>query len=106
MTKPNFQRWEAEYRDNRISVTNWWNWSLQGSADLYINGELVDSSDEASPDFSKPLLKIFNYNETIESVEVFVAGAISVKISIMVNGEIIYQDRLTFLDRLILRFLN
>ena len=41
MTKPNFQRWEAEYRDNRISVTNWWNWSLQGSADLYINAEVV-----------------------------------------------------------------
>ena len=106
MTKPNLKEWETEYRGNKILVTNWWNWSLEGSADLLINDELVDSSDEASPDFSKPLLKIFNYNETIESVEVFVAGAISVKISIMVNGEIIYQDRLTFLDRLILRFLN
>ena len=106
MTKPNFKKWEAEYRDNKISVTNWWNWSLQGSAELFINNELVDSSDEAFPDISKPLLKTYEYNETMKSLEVFLAGTFSMKISIMVNGESIYQDRLTFLDRLILRFLN
>ena len=106
MSKPNLQRWETSFQDNKISVTNWWNWSLQGSADLYINGELVDSSDEAFPDINKPLLKAYEYNETIESLEVFIAGTFSVKISIMVNGENIHQDSLTFLDRLILRFLN
>ena len=105
MTKPNFKKWEAEYRDHKISVTKWY-WSFQGSADLYINGELVDSSDEAFPDINKPLLKAYEYNETIESLEVFIAGTFSVKISIMVNGENIHQDSLTFLDRLILRFLN
>tara|TARA_B000000475_G_C15897465_1_gene407060 strand:- start:68 stop:388 length:321 start_codon:yes stop_codon:yes gene_type:complete len=106
MSKPNLQRWETSFQDNKISVTNWWNWSLQVSADLYINGELVDSSDGAFPDINKPLLKAYEYNETIKSLEVFIAGTFSVKISIMVNGENIHQDSLNFLDRLILRFLN
>ena len=108
MTKPNFKKWEAEYRHHKISVTKWF-WSFQGSADLYINDELVDSrlfdsSGEAFHDINKPLLKAYEYNETIESLEVFITGTFSEKVSIMVNGESIYQVRLTFLDRLMLHF--
>jgi hypothetical protein len=55
------------------------------------------------PDTKKPMLKHNGFSESIQSIEVFVAGAFSVKISVLVNGEIIFNDPLNVIDKFLLR---
>jgi len=38
-------------------------------------------------------------SDDIKSIEVFSAGTFSVKLSIMVNGVVVLQDKLSLLDR-------
>ena len=42
-------------------------------------------------------------SESIKSIEVFFAGVFSIKISIVVNGEVIQKDDLSILDELHVR---
>ena len=42
-------------------------------------------------------------SESIKSIEVFFAGVFSIKISIVVNGEVIQKDDLSTLDELHVR---
>ena len=41
---PNLQECTIEFKGKEIKVTNWWNWKLQGSADLYLDGEHLDKT--------------------------------------------------------------
>ena len=45
------------------------------------------------------LSKEVEVSDDIKSIEVFSAGFFSVKLSIMVNGVIVLQDKLSLLDR-------
>ena len=47
----------------------------------------------------KAMLSKSEVSDDIKSIEVFSAGAFSVKLSIMVNGVVILQDKLSLLDR-------
>mgnify|MGYP006878874657 FL=1 len=102
MEQKNLKKWEMVFGDHAILVTNWWDWNMTGSADLYIDGQLLDQSTEMLPDTKKPMLKHDGFSESIQSIEVFVAGAFSVKISVLVNGESIYSDRLNIVDKFLL----
>ena len=89
MEQKNLKKWEMVFGDHAILVTNWWDWNMTGSADLYIDGQLLDQSTEMLPDTKKPMLKHDGFSESIQSIEV-------------VNGECIYSDRLNIVDKFLL----
>ena len=48
---------------------------------------------------NKAMLSKSEVSDDIKSTEVFSAGTFSVKLSIMVNGVVVLQDKLSSLDR-------
>ncbi len=54
----------------------------------------------------KPILKALRISEQIQRLEVFSGGALTRKISIMCNGENIYQDHLGLIDKLAIRLMK
>ena len=101
--KPNLKQWEINYKNHNILISNWWGWNLEGSSDLYVDDQLLDQNTSMVPDTSKPFLKTYNFSNNIDSIEVFIGGFFSVKISVLVNGENIYQDQLNVIDRLFIK---
>ena len=101
--KPNLQKWEIKYQNHNILISNWWGWNLKGSADLYIDNQHLDQNTSMIPDTSKPFLKNYNFSDDIDSVEVFIGGFFSVKISVLVNGTNVYKDPLNMIDRLFIK---
>ena len=107
MEKPNYKEWSVDFNGKIIKVTNWWSVAageMKGSADLYINDEHLDKSTDLVANPNLALLSKYEFSEDIKSIEVYAAGTFKVKISIMVNGEIVLQDKLSFLDRLVNKF--
>ncbi len=101
--KPNLKQWEINYKNHNILISNWWGWNLEGSSDLYVDDQLLDQNTNMVPDTSKPFLKTYNFSNNIDSIEVFIGGFFSVKISVLVNGENIFQDQLNIIDRLFIK---
>ena len=101
--KPNFKQWNINYRNHDILISNWWGWNLKGSADLYIDDQHLDQDSSIVAETNRPLLKTSNFSDNISSLEVYVAGLFSVKISVLVNGVNIYSDPLNMLDRLFIK---
>ena len=101
--KPNLKQWEINYQNHNILISNWWGWNLEGSSDLYVDDQHLDQNTSMVPDTSKPFLKTYDFSNNIDSIEVFIGGFFSVKISVLVNGENIYQDQLNIIDRLFIK---
>ena len=101
--KPNFKQWNINYKNHDILISNWWGWDLKGSADLYIYDQHLDQDSSIVAETNRPLLKTSNFSDNISSLEVYVAGLFSVKISVLVNGVNIYSDPLNMLDRLFIK---
>ncbi|SVC12722.1 uncharacterized protein METZ01_LOCUS265576 [marine metagenome] len=101
MNKSHYKEWKVEYKGQEIKVTNWWSWSRESSADLFINDKHVDRCDEvlANPNIS--VLNVNQYSEDIKTLKVYFAGAFIIKVLIMVNGENVFQDKLSTIDRLV-----
>ena len=91
------------YKNHDILISNWWGWDLKGSADLYIDDQHLDQDSSIVAETNRPLLKTSNFSDNISSLEVYVAGLFSVKISVLVNGVNIYSDPLNMLDRLFIK---
>ena len=96
-------QWEINYQDHNILVSNWWGWDLKGQSDLYVDDQHLDKNTSMVPDTSKPFLKSYNFSNNIDSIEVYIGGFFSVKISVLVNGENIYQDQLNVIDRIFIK---
>ena len=103
-TKPNLKKCFINYKSHYILVSNWWHWiSFKGSADLYIDDVHYDQNTDTLPDISKPFLSARSISSEIDTINVYYAGFFTVNISIQINGENIYQDRLNFFDKLALK---
>ena len=100
MKKSHYKEWKVEYKGQEIKVTNWWNWDRESSADLFINDKHVDKYDEmlANPNIS--VFDVNQYSEDIKTLKVYFSGAFKIKVLIMVNGENVFQDKLSIIDRL------
>ena len=101
--KPNLKEWVVDADSTTIKVSNWWSLKggeLVGAADLYIDGVAKDQNTSLVPNPHKPLLSAFDISETMQSVEVFAAGVFKVKVSILVNGEVVLREDLSWIDRL------
>lgn len=89
---PNLQECTIEFKGKEIKVTNWWNWKLQGAADLYLDGEHLDKNTDKIANPKKILLSKYNYSEDIKSIEVYASYFFKLKLKILVNGNIVYKD--------------
>ncbi len=99
MEKSNYKEWLVNFNGRTIKVSNWWNWKMVGSADLYLNDEHLDQNTDIIANPKKALLTKYDVSEDIKSIEVFAAGVFTMKISIMVNGKIVLKDSLSLIDR-------
>ena len=99
MKKSNYKEWSVDFNGKIIKVSNWWNWEGKSSADLYLDNERLDQNTEMLVNPKKAMLSKSEVSDDIKSIEVFSAGTFSVKLSIMVNGVVVLQDKLSPLDR-------
>ena len=99
MDKSNYKEWSVDFNGKIIKVSNWWNWEGKGSADLYLDNEHLDQNTDILVNPNKVMLSKSEVSDDIKSIEVFSAGFFSVKLSIMVNGVVVLQDKLSLLDR-------
>ena len=51
-----------------------------------------------------PILKVTNVSETIQTIEVYSGGAFRRKLSIMIDGKNVFQDKLNGIDRLFQKY--
>tara|TARA_A100001015_G_C14763330_1_gene622323 strand:+ start:374 stop:748 length:375 start_codon:yes stop_codon:yes gene_type:complete len=118
MSKPNQREWKIKHLGYEIKVTSWFNWSGKMGGELLIDGHLLDKLeiDQVDDDNfnsifelfnpEKPILKALGISEQTQKLEVFSGGALTRKISIMCNGENIYQDHLGLIDKLAIRLMK
>ena len=91
--KPNLQELTVDFNEKEIKVSNWWNWRGQGTADLYLDGEHLDQNTSKFVTGKKVLLSKYDVTEDIKSIEVYATYFFKLKLKILVNGNIIYQDK-------------
>ena len=77
--KPNLEERTVDYNGKEIKVSNWWNWKLQGAADLYLDGEHLDQNKDKIALGRKVFLSKYNISEDIESIEVYVSFLFKLK---------------------------
>ena len=99
MDKPNYKEWSINFNGKIIKVTNWWDWDGKGSADLYLEEEHLDKNTDMFANPKKVLLSKYEVSDDIKSIEVYAAGFFKIKISILVNGNIVFSDKLSLIDR-------
>ena len=106
MEKSNYKEWSVDFNGKTIKVSNWWNWEGTGSADLYLDDIHLDQNTEMLVNPNKAMLSKSEVSDDIKSIEVFLAGSFSIKLSIMVNGIVVLQDKLSLLDRFVKTFFS
>ena len=94
MEYSNYKEWSVNVNGKIIKVSNWWNWEMKGSADLYLDDEHLDKNTDMVANPKKVLLSKYEVSDDIKSIEVFASGTFKIKISIMVNGDIVLADKL------------
>ena len=90
--KPNLDERTVDYNGREIKVSNWWSWKMDGAADLYLDGEHLDQNTDKIATGRKVLLSKYDVSEDIKSIEVYASFFFKLKLKILVNGNIIYQD--------------
>ena len=101
MEKPNYKEYIVNFNGKAVKVTNWWNWYGVGSADLYLDDEHLDQNRDLIANPKKALLSKYDVSDDVESVEVYASYVFKLKLLIVVNGNIIYQDKLSLIDRFV-----
>ena len=71
MNKPNYQEWKVEFKEQTIRVSNWWNWEMKGSADLYLDDEHLDKNTDMLANPNKVLLSKYEVSEDINRFSQF-----------------------------------
>ena len=90
--KPNLDERTVDFNGREIKVSNWWSWKMDGAADLYLDGEHLDQNTDKIATGRKVLLSKYDISEDIKSIEVYASFFFKLKLKILVNGNIIYQD--------------
>ena len=109
MTDKNKQVWEVTHNNSIVRVENWW--SIGGSKaksgiSLYVDDKLLDSSNENIVPPNKPTLKASKVTDAIETIEVYVTGFFTVKVSILINGENVHTDKINFFEKILSKLLK
>ena len=96
LAKVFYKEWITEFR-GRVPAS-----FSELNTDLYLDDHLEKAPRASSTHISLALAQ-YKVADGIDSIEVFYAGLLTPKLSILVNGEIIYADKLGWLDRLVVR---
>ena len=108
MTDKNKKVWEVTHNNSIVRVENWW--SIVGGRNsevsLYVDDKLLDSSDENIVHPNKPILTASKVTDAIETIEVYVTGFFTVKVSILINGENVHTDKLNFFEKILTKLLK
>ena len=91
--KPNLDERTVDFNGREIKVSNWWSWKMDGAADLYLDGKHLDQNTDKIVTGRKVLLSKYDVSEDIKSIEVYASYFYKLKLKILVNGNIIYQDK-------------
>lgn len=105
MLKKNYE-WKVIYGSHRIRVTTWYDFTVQpyqGGGELLVDNKTVRTWGLMIPQPSKPFVRVTELSDTIKSLNIYGTGAFRPKISIEVNDEFIYQDRLNVIDRFFIK---
>jgi hypothetical protein len=109
MTDKNKQVWEVTYNNSIVRVENWWSiggGKVKSEISLYVDDKLLGSSNENTVHPNKPILKASKVSDAIETIEVYVTGLFTVKVSILINGENVHIDKLNFFERILSKLLK
>ena len=108
MTDKNKQVWEVIHNNSIVRVENWWTiiGGKRSEISLYVDDKLLDSSDENIVHPNKPTLKASKVSDDIETIEVYVTGLFTVKVSILINGENVHTDKLNFFEKILSKLLK
>ena len=96
----------AQFEGHLIKVENFWKvLPPKSHATLSVDDvEVARDTGFTMPTPHAPQMTATDVSESIKSIEVFFAGVFSIKISIVVNGEVIQKDDLSTLDELHVRY--
>ena len=103
MTDKNKKVWEVTHNNSIVRVENWWTiiGGTRSEISLYVDDKLLDSSDENIVHPNKPTLKASKVSDEIETIEVYVTGLFTVKVSILINGETVHADEINFFEKIL-----
>ncbi len=99
MTMTSFKEWTVDFGGRVIKVTNSFDAEMSTSADLYLDEVHLDQCTKKVANPHKPVLSKVKVAEGIDSIEVYASGVLKPKVSILVNGEVVLADKLSWLDR-------
>ena len=98
--------WNIEYESHHIKVTCWYDYReepFKGGGELLVDEEIIDSWGLLIPEGDKPIVSVNRVNDKIRFLNIYAAGAFKPKLSVEVNGTVIYQDKLNMFDRYLLK---
>ena len=108
MTDKNKKVWEVTHNNSIVRVENWWTiiGGTRSEISLYVDDKLLDSSDENIVHSNKPTLTTSKVSDDIETIEVYVTGLFTVKVSILINGENVHTDKINFFEKILSKLLK
>ena len=101
MSKKNLT-WMIKYKSHQIEIQNNYDFTVnppKGGGKLLIDESEAQTWELILPLPNKPFVSIEGISEKIYSIKLYGAGAFRTKLSVEVNNEFIYQDKLNIFDK-------
>jgi hypothetical protein len=101
MLQKNYE-WDVQHESHHIKVTSWYDLReepFKGGGEASVDNEVVGSWGLVIPEPNTPILSAQRINDEIRFLNIYATGAFRPKISVEVNGDFIFQDKLNFIDR-------
>ena len=101
MSKKNLT-WMIKYKSHQIEIQNNYDFTVnppKGGGKLLIDEREAQTWELILPLPTKPFVSVDGISEEIYSIKLYGAGAFRTKLSVEVNNEFIYQDKLNVFDK-------
>ena len=101
MLQKNYE-WNVEYESHQIKIISWYDLReepFKGGGEVSVDSAIVGSWGLIIPEPDTPIVTANRINDKIRFLNVYATGAFKPKISIEINGNFIFQDKLNFFDR-------
>ena len=105
MLKKSYE-WTIDYETEQIKIRSWYDFSkepFEGGGEVFVDARVVGSWGLMMPKPDKPFIGLTQVSDRIRFLNIYGTGAFKPKISVEVNGRFIYQDRLSFIDRYLVK---
>ena len=98
--------WIIKYKSHRIEIQYNYDFTRkppEGDGKLFIDEREAQTWGLILPLPTKPFVSIDGISEEIYSIKLYGAGAFRTKLSVEINNEFIYQDKLNIFDKYLIR---